>query len=139
MNDVHRAVLRHVRESLAAQPGPLASKLAGLGDEQLVRMMFSSYRGRADARGMRLTNFGLQVMRSVFKSYEIALPEGHRLRVPEILYLDHRASLPYFVSDERVVLFESELGLKLKLADGDLATLIEIESSEKLILDDENS
>lgn len=139
MNDTHRAVLRHVREALATQPGPLQGKLAALGDEQLVRMMFSSYRGRADARGLRLTNFGLQVMRAAFKSYEIACPEGHRLRAPEILYLDHRASLPYFVSDERVVLFESELGMKLKLADGDIGTLLEIESSEKLIFGDEIS
>lgn len=129
MNGTHRALITYVRDAAAAQSNALATKIAGLPDDQFVRMMFSNYRGREESRGLRLTNFGLQVMARFFRSYEIAMPEGHQLRSPEILYLDGRAKLPYYVTDAKLVVFEGELGMKLKLADGDINTLIEIESN----------
>lgn len=131
MNDIHCFVLKHVRAAYETQTGIIAKKLSALSDDHLIRMMFASYRGKSDAKGLRLTNFGMQVLRSVFMCYEIKLPEGHKLKAPEILYLDHRATLPYFVSDEKIVVFETELGMKIKLADGDIFVLIEIEGTQK--------
>lgn len=131
MNEIHRFVLNHVRASYETQTGLIAKKLSALSDDHLIRMMFASYRGKNDAKGLRLTNFGMQVLRSVFMCYEIKLPDEHTLKAPEILYLDHRATLPYFVSNEKIVVFETELGMKIKLADGDINTLIEIEGIQK--------
>ena len=105
----------------------LVEKISGLTDEQIARMLFSNFRGREAPKGLRLTNFGLQTMRGYFQSCEVKLPEGHTLSTPEILYLDHHATLPYHVTDTRIVVFESDLGMKLKLADGDIGTLIEID------------
>lgn len=129
MNKVHAAVIQHIRNASAEEGGKFAEHFGTLSDEQIVRMMFSNFRGRDNkARGLRLTNMGLELMKSYFRAYEIAMPEGHRVQSRETLYLDKRATLPYFFSNEKVVVFETELGVKLKLADGDINTLIEIET-----------
>lgn len=92
--------------------------------------MFSNFRGKGEeSRGLRLTNMGLEVMRAYFKSYDIALPEGHQIDIRRLLYLDRRATLPFFYSHDKLVLFEGDLGLKLKLADGDLDILMEIDGA----------
>lgn len=129
MNKVHVAILKHIREENAKESGKIASTLSSLSDEQVVRMMFSNYRGRdRQARGLRLTNFGLEVMKCYFKFWEIQQPQGHTVVTQELLYLDRRATLPYYFNNEKVVVFEAELGIKLKLADGQISTLIEIEA-----------
>jgi hypothetical protein len=129
MNRVHVSVIKHIRESSGQGGGKVASTFANLTDEQVVRMMFSNFRGRDErARGLRLTNIGLEMMKSYFHYYEIRLPEGRRIASNEVLYLDRRATLPYFYSHEKIVVFETELGIKLKLADGEIATLIQMEA-----------
>lgn len=133
MNRVHSSIIKHIRESSSQDGGKdggkVAAAFANLKDEQFVRLMFSNYRGRDEkARGLRLTNIGLEMMKSYFHFYEIRLPEGRRVASNEILYLDRRATLPYYYSHEKIVVFETDLGLKLKLADGEIATLIEMEA-----------
>ena len=130
MNKVHRSIIKHIRAASTEDGGKVAMAFANLTDEQMVRMMFSNYRGRDDgARGLRLTNFGLETMKTYFQCHEISFEKDHRVKPNEILYLDRRASLPYFYNHEKIVVFETELGIKLKLADGEIATLIEIESA----------
>jgi hypothetical protein len=129
MNRVHISVIKHIRDSSKEDGGKIAATFANLTDEQVVRQMFSNYRGRDEkARGLRLTNIGLEMMKSYFHYYEIKLAEGRRVAPNEILYLDRRATLPYFYSNEKIVVFETELGVKLKLADGEIATLIQMEA-----------
>ncbi len=130
MNKIHSSLLLHIRESLAAEDNPQVGKMIdGKSDEQIVRMMFSNFRGRAEqARGLRLTNFGVTVMRSYFQAYEIER-EGKRLGPMELVYLDKKARLPYWVDPEgNVVMFDPELGIKLKLADGDVSILMEMDA-----------
>ena len=127
MNKVPAAVLEYLRTALNAAGGKQAQFIENLDDHKLLRMMFANYRGE-QARGMRLTNFGLQLMKSQFQYYEVRLPEVAS-RTSEVLWLDRRATMPYHLQGERLILFESELGMKLKLADGDIRTLMEIESA----------
>lgn len=128
MNDIQRTILKHIRSAISDP------SLKNLEDDKLVRMIFFNFRGgsKENARGLRLTNFGLQILQGIFQFVEIKFPEGHKLNIPEILYFDHRASLPYYISDDHVVVFEAELGMKLKLADGDVDTLMDIEGSDKI-------
>jgi hypothetical protein len=130
VNVLHAAVVRMIRERVAADGNPLGATFAEMTDTEIVRVLFASYReGGADGggRGLRLTAYGLQIMKCYFHAYEVRLPEGHRIKAPHLLYLDRRASLPYHYSAECLVVFESKLGIKLKLADGDIATLIEMD------------
>ena len=130
MNRVHAAVIKYIRDAVATTGGKTAAHFLSLSDEEIVRMMFSNYRGREkNARGLRLTHIGLMLMKEYFKAYEIALPADHKIGNRELLYLDKRATLPYYLSSDKLVLFESELGIKLKLADGDLSILMEIENT----------
>lgn len=129
MNKVHAAIIAHLRKSSADIGSDLHKHLETLTDPQVVKLMFSSVRGRGEtARGLRLTNSGLQMMMEHFKYFEVKFPEGHKLQANELVYLDRRAHLPYFCSAEKIVLFETELGMKLKLMDGDITRLCEIET-----------
>lgn len=128
MNKIHSSVIGYIREAAAKDGNPLAKLLSAKTDEQMVRMMFQNFRGRDKAaRGLRLTNFGVQVMKGYFQAYEIETP-GDKIGSPELVYLDRRAKLPYHVGEDgNLVMFDPELGIKLKLADGDIRTLIEMD------------
>lgn len=131
MNKIHSSLLTYIRESLSAEENPVVAKLIdGKTDEQIVRMMFFNVRGRdAKMRGLRLTNFGVTVMRSYFQAYEIER-EGKKLAALELVYLDKKARLPYWIDDiGNVVMFDPELGIKLKLADGDVTILMEMDAT----------
>lgn len=126
MNPVHALVLRQIRAALAGSGGKAAAALTELSDDQLIRMMFSNYRGTSQ-RGMRLTRLGLELMLGCFQAFDVKLSGRDQINSQEILYLDRKARLPYYLSLERIVLFESGLGMLVKLADGDLSTLIGME------------
>lgn len=130
MNKVHTWLVAHMRELTEVDQNPLSKKMLDKSDEQLVRMMFQNFRGNdKKARGLRLTNFGLTLMRSYFQAYEIKMPEGAKVGTKELVFLDRKAKLPYHISDSHeLVLFDAELGIKLKLADGNLKTLIDMDS-----------
>ncbi len=68
MNKIHTAIIDYIKEN---KENPLSEMFVSLTDEQLIRSMFSNYRG---GRGLRLTNFGLQVMNTYFKGYDISVP-----------------------------------------------------------------
>lgn len=101
-------------------------------DDQIVRLMFMNYRGReAAARGLRLTNLGLQIMLGYFRAYDVESSETNspkEISPEQLLYLDRKARLPYHISETgRIILFDQELGIKLMLADGDIDVLVEMD------------
>lgn len=126
MNRVHAKLVTLLREATERDENTI---FTGKTDEQVVRMMFGSFRGRDQTtRGMRLTNMGLQVMTSYFQAYQIKRPEGRKVTAIELLYLDRRSKLPYFVGETgQLVMFDPDLGIKLKLCDGDIQTLIDMD------------
>jgi hypothetical protein len=131
MNPVHTAIVRRVRETitLEGKKKKLSSALALLTDEQVARMMFSNFRGKGnETRGMRLTSGGLKMMLSCFQHVEVILPKARKLQAGELVYLDRRAKLPYYCTDEKLVVFETELGMKIKLYGGDINAIIAVES-----------
>jgi hypothetical protein len=127
MNRVHEKLVSLLRDATKKDENAV---LQGKTDEQIVRMIFGNFRGRDQStRGMRLTNFGLQIMKTYFQAYDISRPEGRKIAPLELLYLDRKAKLPYFIKvDGDLVMFDPELGIKLKLADGDIETLIDMDS-----------
>ncbi len=136
MNPVHVALVSYLRradttDAGATEAGKSALQLIdGKSDEEVIRMLFGTFRGRDKAaRGMRLTNFGMQIMATFFQAYEIKRPEGRKLAPLELIFLDNKARLPYHISDtNEITMFDPELGILLKLCDGDIATLMQIES-----------
>lgn len=122
MSSVHAAIIEFLREA----DDPKLRPLLALPDVQIIHRMFSNHRGQ---RGVRLTNFGLQIMESYFQSYSISVPKDEVIKPSHLMFLDQRATLPYYCDQGKIVVFDGELGVKLKLVDGRLSTLVSIEVS----------
>lgn len=121
MNKVHRFIVSYIREQ--SKDDPLFAGFAALTDEKMARQMFSNYR---TGKGLRLTWFGWEVMARHFKSYKIMVPKNEKMQPSHLIFLDSHATMPYFFGDEEIVVFDHELGIKLRLIDGRLSTLVEI-------------
>lgn len=141
MSDSHRAILDILRKRTTEDANPLGVPLAAMSDDEAMRHLFRNYRGGGGApRGLHLTEEGLQLMKCYFRPYEIRTPPNHCYqtgngrfpKVRHLVYLDKNAQLPYFCNAECVILFELGLGTKLKLADGDIQTLIEMERGARV-------
>ena len=129
MNKVHQFLVDYIREAALKEETPATKLLEGRNDLEIVRKMFKNYRGKGErARGLRLSNYGIALMRLFFRAYEIKLPEGNTFGPPAILYLEHRSKLPYYISDTgELTMFDADLSIRLKLCDGDIRTLIEMD------------
>jgi hypothetical protein len=120
MNPIYRAILAHIRET-SQDP-----KLLALTDEELIRYLFCNHRGQ---HGLRLTAFGLQVLQGLFTAYDIKMPADEVVLPKHLICLDRTARLPYYFDKQHIVVFDSEFGIKLRLVNGRLATLMEIEAA----------
>lgn len=89
--------------------------------------MFSNYRG---GRGLRLTQFGLQVMRCYFQGYEIKVPDDEDMQPVHLIFLDGKAKMPYYCGKGEIVVYDYVLGTKLRLVDGRLSILMQIEMED---------
>lgn len=101
--------------------------MLALPEAQILRRVFRNYRGE---RGMRLSQFGLQIMQCYFRSYEIFIPDDEVILPVHLIFLDERAALPFFLDQQRIVVFNAEVGVKLRLLDGRLAKLVTIEQDD---------
>jgi len=132
----HAQIVQFLRDSVAKDNNDLGKHLRGFTDEQVFHKIFQSYRGKdAAPKGLRLTWLGYQLLSAYTQSFEVAMPEQYRLGSRDLLYLDARAKLPYYIGrgedpegGTRLVVFESKLGIMLKLADGMISNLRDMES-----------
>ena len=108
---VHAAVLRRLREVAT-------EKVLAAPDEVALSALFLNYRHGC---GLRLTLFGLALLEPLAFHYKIALTA---VRATDIAQLESRLTMPYFVNDKRIVLFEEEAAVLLRLNKGDLRTFI---------------
>lgn len=123
MNQIHHAIISYIRENNKSSSEEILSFMA-LSDEQIAHRMFLNYRG---SRGLRLTSFGLQIMQNHFKGYEISIPEDEKIQPLHLIFLDGKARMPYYCGDGKIVVYDYMLGVKLRLVDGRLSILMEID------------
>ena len=130
---IHGRLIRSLREALASD---LASAVHGMTDEQLLRAVFHSLRGKpSDPKGLRLSPAGYALVSRVFRPYPILMPDDYVVGLEDLLWLDSRAKMPYYVGradgidgKDQLIVFEARFGIMLKLADGMISTLREIEA-----------
>ena len=123
-------IISHLRESLEKSGHDLHTKISELSDQEFTKWVFSSTRGTGDnLRGLRLHSLGYELMKSCYQCYEIDMPEDTKLTASQLLYLDRTATLPYYIdrTNSKLMLFEASLGVKLKLVDGSISALMEID------------
>lgn len=108
------------------QEHPLRSFIDGMTVQEVCYLIFHSYRGNEkSARGLRLSDVGLNLLKAFFKSYHMLMPPGYVVKLPHLLYLDRVSKMPYWLSDKDLTLFDTELGVMLKMTDGSLDGLID--------------
>lgn len=117
MNSLHTAIVANVRNAKGGE------QLSELSDEQLARRMFSNYR---QDKGLRLTKFGLILMRACFKGYEFELPPDEDVKPTHLLFLDQHARLPYYLHGNELVVYEELMAMTLRLIDARLSILVEV-------------
>ncbi len=82
-------------------------------------------------RGLQLTQGGLAIMESFFKSFKVVFPDQQTFSSRHILYLDRMCSMPWFATPMlpvTITFFEPDLAMKAKLV-GDLDILLTAFSS----------
>jgi hypothetical protein len=121
---IHATIIRALRSRLGATP--LADHLTQWDDEQIVRRLFCNYR---DGRGLRLSQFGQQLMQHCFKSYEFETDESEHQHAACLLFLDNRAKMPYYWEKGKLVIYDTKFAGWLRLV-GSMRTLVEIDTEE---------
>ena len=76
---------------------------------------------------MRLTKHGFEILRHYFRSYATAVPDDEIILPVHLVFLDE-ITLPFYLDEHRIVVFDAELGVKLRLLDGRLSKLVSIET-----------
>jgi hypothetical protein len=133
---VHAKLLALLREKLAADKHPLNKHVDGFSDQQVYHKLFHSFRGTSDTpKGLRLTWLGLTLLSLYFRGYPLTVPKDYTLGTLDLLYLDNRAKMPYYIGhgegeegETIFVVFEAKLGILIKLADGMISNLRDMES-----------
>ncbi len=130
MNSVHRFLVSYIRKAITEDRSPLMRLISDQTDEQIAHKMFKNMRGRGSkAKGLLLSPMGLRLMENYFQAYDVQRPENTEMSPRDLLYLDRKAKLPYYIrQDGNLTMFDPDLGIKLKLADGVIATLMESDS-----------
>ena len=125
---IHYQIVAAIRKAYNSKPIAPANLLPGMTDEEVIRMMFTNFRGgNADAlHGLQLSQGGLAVMRSYFKSYDVVFPDQEAFSSRHILYLDRTCRMPWYATNYlpiTITFFEPDLAMRAKLV-GDLDILL---------------
>lgn len=126
MATIHQKIAELLVQQADQTQSPLKGLLEDKDPQQVCHLIFASYRGNSElAKGMRLSDEGLQLMKAFFKSYEVKLIGGYKITAPHLIYLDRVNRMPYWLNNEYATFFDSELAMMLKLVDGSIQGLIE--------------
>lgn len=127
---VHYDIIEHLKKAQGATPNSLGFDFEIETVHSILRKLFSNIRqgNEGEERGLRLTNFGFEIMQLHFKFWLFKMPEGFVMKAKNIIYLDRTCQMPWFYNNKGLVLFEPQLAMRLKLA-GDLDNLIRVFSS----------
>jgi hypothetical protein len=122
----HQKIAEALITQATVTQSPLVSLLEGKDPQQACYVIFASYRGAANqSKGFRLSDEGLQLMKAFFKCYDVELAPGYRGKLSHLLYMDRVARMPYWMNDKYCSLFDSELAMMLRLAEGRIQDLID--------------
>jgi len=124
---IHQSLLGAIRSAHKAKPAPAATNIDTMTDHEVIRMMFVNLRtGDGSYRGLQLSQGGLAIMESFFKSYPVVFPDQQTFSSRHILYLDRMCSMPWSASamlPVTITFFEPDLAMRAKLV-GDLDVLL---------------
>ena len=130
----HEQILNYIKIRIEEDNNPLREHLDGCSDIEIYRKLFKNFRSIDSYKGLQLTWLGLNIIKPYFQIYEIILPPEEHIRGQDLLYLDRMAKFPYYIqrgetkdAEMKILLFDGKLALMLKLADGKISNLRQME------------
>ncbi len=118
LNNQTETLVKLVRTALAQEIKLKSAKtLIDLSDDDLVKFFFkAAVNLEDDESSCSLTTKGVKVLEHYFRSWEIKLTKP--LSARQHLILMRNCGLPYYIDKDRVVVFDREVGVLLKLSQG---------------------
>lgn len=121
---IHGLIFKAIRAQYEKTQNPLGHDVVHDDDEYLIHRYFRNVRGTgASARGLRLTDEGVEMMKSFFAHWIISLPADYTPKTQHIIFMDRIATMPWHLHGPTLTLFEPDLAMRLKLV-GDIDSLI---------------
>lgn len=124
---IHQSLVGAIRRAHGAKPHPAATTIETMTDEEVIRMMFTNLRsGDGVWRGLQLSQGGLAIMETFFRSFPVVFPDQQTFSSRHILYLDRMCAMPWSASPMlpvTITFFEPDLAMRAKLV-GDLDVLL---------------
>lgn len=114
----HSLIIQALRQRHQEEPLISTSVFDEYDDQGLVRLFFKNFRGTIDSepRGLRLTDEAFEVFKLYFTHYVIDLEENFEIKSYHLLYLDRNTKMPWHLNPRRLVLFEKQLSMKIKIS-----------------------
>ncbi len=138
--NIQLKTINYVIAGLERSSNPLAQELKSLSISKLYHKFFNNFRmGNNDnPKGLSLTPFGFKILSDYLKSYAVDLDKDYKLAIKDLVYLDAHAKMPYFIKtvadksqppvfSTKIFFFEVGLGIMLKLADGKVSNLRDLQ------------
>lgn len=124
---LHQKIAKAVIAQAEVTQSPLCGLLEGKDVKQVCHTIFASYRASSEGsnKGLRLSDAGLQLMKAFFKCYDVPLAPGYKQKLPHLIYMDRVSRMPYWMNDKYCAMFDSELAMMLRLAEGRIQDLID--------------
>ena len=118
VNDQTETLVKLVRAALSKEIKVKSAKsLIDLSDEDMVKFFFKAAVNLEDNEtSSSLTSKGVKILEHYFRSWEIKLTKT--LTARQHLILMRNCGLPYYIDKDRVVVFDREVGVLLKLSQG---------------------
>ena len=102
-----------------------------LSKEQISRLVFDEIQKSVDQpltffmifkndKGTRFTGLGLDLAKSIWKTYTVKLPDNYSIRNKTLLMLDGRMEWPYYLSKRKLILFSEMDAFEFTLYQGDI-------------------
>ncbi len=122
----HHQIIELLDQQLKQQGNPLYSLIDGKTTEERCHVVFDNYRvSGGSGRGWMLSEVGVQLFKTCFKSHTVSMPPGYDVRTPHLIYLDRISKFPYHIAKDVATLFDPEMAMMLRLSDGKIQTLME--------------
>jgi hypothetical protein len=115
----------HAGIIVAFRQNPSSAELAEFSDLKILRIIFSDFRAGSgtETRGKRLTHQGLEILRTLYQSFEFKMPEEFKVTVFHLRYLSGATRFPYFLTADRIIVFDSDLAFKIRLSDNHIGLI----------------
>lgn len=127
LNPIHEKIITHIRTKLQDKKSEKIDEFLALDDLVITRNMFANFRFDGNiTSGIRLNSVGSKVLCNFFDYYTSEITTLSTSFSKLLIFLENTCTMPYFIDENKVIMFESELGSMLVLSGGNMDTLLDI-------------